>query len=94
MTQEPTLPQAPDAQVQPLTESAGAAYGIGLRHRLYWYWWMKQEYMEWIGTYLERVGLGYVQAGQTPEDALKEADDELYACKHASRSPDALPISR
>jgi diguanylate cyclase (GGDEF)-like protein len=46
-----------------------------------------------LGPVRLSVGLGYVQPGQTPEDALKAADEELYACKHLSRSHDPQPVS-
>ena len=39
-------------------EMAEGAHGVGIRSRLYWLNWVKLEWLEWVTTYLERVGLG------------------------------------
>lgn len=39
-------------------ESAGGVWGVGVRSRIFWMDWVRREYMEWITTFLERVGLG------------------------------------
>lgn len=39
-------------------DMAEAIYGVGVRSRCYFLWWLKQEYISWLAEYLERVGLG------------------------------------
>jgi len=39
-------------------ELAGAVGGVGLRHYCYWIWWLRQEVMEWLLSYLEMMGAG------------------------------------
>jgi phage gp29-like protein len=60
-----------------------AIYGVGLRHVLYWYWWLKAEWMANATDWLERAGLGvrkwYYQAGneQSRLKVLKAAEDNV-----------------
>lgn len=50
-------------------DRAEAVHGVGVRDVLYWFWWLKNEWLEWIVTYFERVGLGltlwYFEAGNS-----------------------------
>lgn len=39
-------------------EAHGGRYGVGIRSRIYWLDFLKREYLDWVVTYLERVGLG------------------------------------
>lgn len=39
-------------------ELAGGIYGTGLRSRVYWLWWLRQEVLSWLIDYLARVGAG------------------------------------
>jgi len=39
-------------------ERAGAIHGVGIRHRLYWLWYQKQETLAWLMEYLERSAFG------------------------------------
>ncbi len=39
-------------------EMAAAVWGVGVRSRIFWMDWIRREYLEWITTFLERVGLG------------------------------------
>jgi hypothetical protein len=39
-------------------ELAGGVGGVGLRHYCYWIWWLRQEIMEWLLSYLEMMGAG------------------------------------
>ncbi len=65
-------------------EFAGQIYGVGLRSRLYWFWWLRSEVSAWLMDYLERVGAGgiliyWYEAGNTKSeisarDAAANAD--------------------
>jgi phage gp29-like protein len=50
-------------------EGAVSKFGVGLRSHCYWYWWMKAEFLEWISSFMERVGLGvtiwYYESGNS-----------------------------
>ena len=39
-------------------EMAGGVHGVGIRHRLYWDWWLRQEVLAWLTDFLERQGTG------------------------------------
>lgn len=39
-------------------EAATGVWGVGIRSRIFWMDWIRREYLEWITTFLERVGLG------------------------------------
>lgn len=39
-------------------EMAGGVFGVGLRSRVYWLWWLRQEVLSWMMSYMERVGAG------------------------------------
>lgn len=39
-------------------ELAGGIYGVGLRHRVYWLWWLRNEVLSSLLDYLQRVGAG------------------------------------
>ena len=39
-------------------DRAGAIHGVGIRSRLYWLWYQKQETLAWLMEYLERSAFG------------------------------------
>lgn len=39
-------------------ELAGGVQGVGIRHRIYWLWWMRNEVLTWALDFLERIGAG------------------------------------
>lgn len=39
-------------------EEGERIHGVGIRHVVYWSWWLKQEFMEWMTRFFERSGLG------------------------------------
>lgn len=39
-------------------DMAGAVHGVGMRGRLYWIFWLRQQVLSWMMDYLERVGAG------------------------------------
>lgn len=57
-------------------ELAGGVNGVGLRHYCYWIWWLRQEVMEWLLSYLEMMGAGgltIVGFDQSNANGLAEA---------------------
>lgn len=64
-------PHAPDWGREP--EMALAMYGYGLRGRLYWTWWLRQEVLGWDLNALERIGsngmlYGFYPSGDAPAE--------------------------
>lgn len=58
--------------------SAGAAHGVGLRGRVYWPWWIKQQYLAQAMKYVERLANGftifyYDASNPSARAAMKEA---------------------
>lgn len=39
--------------------SAGSIYGVGLRTRVYWTWYLKQELTRWLMNWAQRAGTGF-----------------------------------
>lgn len=39
-------------------ELSGARFGVGIRSRIYWLWWLRSQVMAFLLDYLERVGAG------------------------------------
>jgi hypothetical protein len=39
-------------------DQAGALHGVGIRHWLYWYDWLRKEISSWVFDFMERTGLG------------------------------------
>src|SRR5690606_7306906 len=39
-------------------ELAGSIHGVGIRSRIYWMWYQKQETLAWLMEYLERSAFG------------------------------------
>lgn len=59
-------------------DMAGAIHGLGIRGRLYWIFWLRQQVMSWMMDYLERVGAGgftvyYYEHGNA--ESLQEVKD-------------------
>lgn len=59
-------------------ESGPGRYGVGVRSRIYWLDFLKREYLDWVVTYLERVGLGtrlwkYDASNPKAKEAAEEA---------------------
>lgn len=55
-------------------EMAGAVEGVGVRSRLYWFWYLKSKMLRYLLDYMQRIGLGidafYYEAGNP--DSLAE----------------------
>ena len=62
---------------------AGAIQGLGLRSRVYWLWWLRQEVQSWLLDYLNRVGAGgltliyYDEGNPNSKDASEAAANDL-----------------
>ena len=73
-------------------EMGGAIHGVGVRGRLYWFWWMKQQVFGLLMNYLARFANGftifYYQAGN------KQAKDEAVAAARAQFTSHALIYPR
>jgi len=41
-------------------EMAGGIHGVGIRSRIYWVNWLRQEYASWIQDLYDRLGLGFI----------------------------------
>jgi hypothetical protein len=64
-------------------ELAGGLFGVGLRHRCYWLWWLRQEVLAWMMDYLARVGaggltlIGYDASNPSGKDEAIEIGQQL-----------------
>lgn len=55
-------------------EMAGAVFGVGVRGRLYWFWWLKSKILGLLTDFLQRVAFGWTIYfyEQGNEQSLKE----------------------
>lgn len=66
------------------SEQASARFGVGIRGRIYWLWWQRQQVLSWLMDYLERVGAGgftiyYYEAGNPKsQDEVREAAEKQF----------------
>lgn len=44
-------------------EFAGTVYGSGMRGRVYWYWWLKQNLQKYLMNFVKKVGNGFLIVG-------------------------------
>lgn len=74
-------------------ELAGGVHGVGLRHRLYWLHWMRQEMMAWAVTAMERAGTGGVMVFPYPDGSAEaKAKAEEQAKASATSTAFAVPV--
>lgn len=65
-------------------DMAGAIFGVGIRSRIYWLWWLRSQVTAFLMDYLERVGAGgftvyYYEAGSTTSlEEVKAAAEEQH----------------
>jgi len=83
-------------------DRAGAIHGVGIRNRLYWLWYQKQETLAWLMEYLERSAFGMeiwsYPAGnaQAKADTLKAAEERIGQGRNivlVPRHPDSDVLS-
>ena len=41
------------------SEMAGGIHGVGIRHWIYWFWWIRQEVGSYLLDFMERTGMGF-----------------------------------
>lgn len=73
-------------------ESAAGVWGVGIRSDIFWLDWIRRNYLEWITTFLERVGLGvtlWYYEGSNPA-ALAAVQDA--AQKQSRRANLFIPV--
>lgn len=65
-------------------DMAGGLFGVGLRSRIYWFWHLKTQTMQYLMDYIERVGSGgttvyYYEAGNeaSMREVKKAAEEQL-----------------
>lgn len=86
-------------------EMAGAIHGVGVRGRLYWFWWLKQQVFAQLMNYLHRFANGltifYYQAGNPEAKAEAEAaarqqfsNTALLYPRWPSENPDTNSVQR
>ena len=61
--------------------SGGSIYGVGIRSRIYWTWYLMKETLAWLMEYIERSATGfeiwYYPAGnEKARDAIKQAAED------------------
>lgn len=65
-------------------ELAGQVEGVGIRSRIYWFWWLRSQVSAFLMDYLERVGAGgftiyyYEHGNKTSLDEVKAAAEEQH----------------
>ena len=86
-------------------QQAGAVHGIGLRGRLYWFWWLKQQVFALLMNYLERFSNGLTifyydahnpQARSEAEEAARQqfSNTALLYPRWSTANPDVNKVER
>lgn len=86
-------------------QMAGAVHGVGLRGRLYWFWWLKQQVFGLLMNYLERFSNGVTvfyydahnpqaQAAAQAAAATPYSQAALLFPRWSSANPDVNKIER
>lgn len=60
-------------------EMAGSIHGVGVRGRLYWFWWLKQRVFELLMNYLQRFAAGLTIFYYNASDPKAKKEAELAA---------------
>lgn len=74
-------------------EMAGGIYGVGIRSRIYWVNWIRQEYASWIQDLYDRVGLGFICIKYDQASAVAKKNAETAAKQWNRRSVLAIPVT-
>lgn len=75
-------------------ESAGRIFGVGIRHRIYWTWYQKQEALAWLMEYLERSGFGMELWYYPYGNAQAEADYRKAATERIGQGRNIVLVPR
>lgn len=67
-------------------EMAGMIHGVGIRGRLYWYWWMKQQVFGMLMNYLERFASGLTIFYYNASDPQAKAEAAAAAAQQFSQT--------
>lgn len=75
------------------SEMAGGVHGVGIRSRIYWAWWLRDELLSWMISYMEKVGAGgmrlfYYEDG----NATAKANAEQAARDYSQSAALAVPL--
>jgi len=67
------------------SDMASGLFGVGIRSRIYWFWYLKTQTMQYMMDYLERVGAGgttiyYYEAGNpnSLEEVQRTAQEQFH----------------
>ena len=73
-------------------EAADARHGVGIRSYVYWLDYLKREYLDWVVTYLERVGLGTTLWKYDASDPDAKSKAEEAAKENSRRTNITVPV--
>ncbi len=74
------------------SEQAGAIHGVGIRSKIYWSWFLRDEFLSWITDHLERVGLGLVVVFFEQGNPESQAAAERVARNYSRRAVITVPV--
>ncbi len=74
-------------------EQAAAIFGVGVRSRIYWLNWMREEYLSWVCDTLERIGLGIIVVKYELGNAEAKKLAEATAKTLSRRTPVLVPVA-
>lgn len=74
-------------------QSAGGVHGVGIRHRVYWAWWLRNEFLSWMTDYMQKVGtLGLLLFFYEHGNADARAAAEQSAAEASDKNALAVPV--
>lgn len=74
-------------------EKAGGVFGVGIRSRIYWLNWLRQDYAAWINDVFDRLGIGILTIKYEAGNIKAKEQAENLAQRWNRRSVLAVPVS-
>lgn len=75
-------------------EKAGSISGVGLRERVWWPWWFKQQALGWMMNWMERLGMGFTIWYFDEDNAESEAKVREAATRYRGDTQITFPRGR
>lgn len=76
-------------------QAAGRRYGVGVRDFAYWAWWLRDEMLGWLMSYMEKVGsLGILVFFYNESNKESKAAAEAAAGKVGNGNALAIPVKQ
>ena len=74
-------------------EFAGAVHGSGMRGRIYWYWWLKQNLQKYLMNFVKKVGNGFLLVGYPASNTAALASAQAAIAAQEGNNVLYIPVN-